>query len=253
MIGFFRRIRHKLANENQFIKYSRYAIGEIVLVMVGILLALQVNNWSNERKDRLLEEKILEEIQSNLEIDLEEIIKDIKVIEQANESCRRMIIHLKEHSIPSDDFFNDAEALKFVPHFDPNRSGYGLLESNGVKLILNDSLRTSISNIYELGYPYYNKYENERIQFKVHQTNSFLLNNFDWFSDPKEKFEESSFYISEKDYKKVKNDESLRKLVNAILYENLLLLDRSIRTKQKIIDLLAMINKELLKIKEKQS
>lgn len=50
MIGFFRRIRKKLANENRFLQYSRYAIGEILLVMIGILLALQVNNWNEQRK-----------------------------------------------------------------------------------------------------------------------------------------------------------------------------------------------------------
>ena len=50
MIGFFRKIRRKLADQNKFIQYSRYAIGEIVLVMVGILLALQVNNWNEGRK-----------------------------------------------------------------------------------------------------------------------------------------------------------------------------------------------------------
>ncbi|WP_019669897.1 DUF6090 family protein [Eudoraea adriatica] len=49
MIGFFRKIRKKLADDNQFFKYSRYAIGEIVLVVVGILIALQINNWNNDR------------------------------------------------------------------------------------------------------------------------------------------------------------------------------------------------------------
>lgn len=49
MTPFFRRIRHKLANDNQFLKYSRYAIGEIVLVVIGILIALQINNWNNNR------------------------------------------------------------------------------------------------------------------------------------------------------------------------------------------------------------
>ena len=59
MTGFFRRIRKKLADQNKFIQYSRYAIGEIILVMIGILLALQVNNWNNNKKDGKLEIKIL--------------------------------------------------------------------------------------------------------------------------------------------------------------------------------------------------
>jgi len=57
MIPFFRRIRRKLADNNQLLKYSRYAIGEIVLVVIGILIALQINNW-NVKKNQ--QEKIKE-------------------------------------------------------------------------------------------------------------------------------------------------------------------------------------------------
>lgn len=55
MINFFRRIRKQLADDNQFFKYSRYAIGEILLVVIGILIALQINNWNERRsqKDQL--------------------------------------------------------------------------------------------------------------------------------------------------------------------------------------------------------
>jgi hypothetical protein len=49
MINFFRKIRKQLADDNKPLKYARYAIGEIVLVMIGILLALQVNNWNEDR------------------------------------------------------------------------------------------------------------------------------------------------------------------------------------------------------------
>ena len=45
MIQFFRRIRQKLLEENRFVKYLLYALGEIVLVVIGILIALQINNW----------------------------------------------------------------------------------------------------------------------------------------------------------------------------------------------------------------
>jgi len=48
MIPFFRKIRKKLADDNKPMKYARYAIGEIVLVVMGILIALQINNWNEE-------------------------------------------------------------------------------------------------------------------------------------------------------------------------------------------------------------
>ena len=59
MINFFRKIRRKLADDNQFFKYSRYAIGEILLVVIGILIALQINNWNENRLAKIEEEKYL--------------------------------------------------------------------------------------------------------------------------------------------------------------------------------------------------
>ena len=50
MINFFRKIRKQLADDNKPLKYMRYAIGEIILVVVGILIALSINNWNENRK-----------------------------------------------------------------------------------------------------------------------------------------------------------------------------------------------------------
>jgi len=51
MLRFFRTLRQRLLTENKFSRYLLYAVGEILLVMIGILLALQVNNWNNNRID----------------------------------------------------------------------------------------------------------------------------------------------------------------------------------------------------------
>ncbi|MCW5518091.1 DUF6090 family protein [Muriicola sp. Z0-33] len=59
MIKFFRRIRQQLLTENKFSKYLLYAIGEIVLVVIGILIALQINNWNEQRKTNLKEQTLL--------------------------------------------------------------------------------------------------------------------------------------------------------------------------------------------------
>ncbi|WP_019669908.1 DUF6090 family protein [Eudoraea adriatica] len=82
MINFFRKIRKKLADDSQFFKYARYAIGEILLVTVGILLALQVNNWNEKRKTSKLEMETLrnlkQEIKSNEKL-IAEFIKQYDV------------------------------------------------------------------------------------------------------------------------------------------------------------------------------
>ena len=59
MIKFFRHIRQNLIMENKTSKYFKYAIGEIVLVVIGILIALQINNWNENRKNNLWEQQFL--------------------------------------------------------------------------------------------------------------------------------------------------------------------------------------------------
>ena len=71
MLRFFRQIRQRLLTDNKFSKYLLYAVGEILLVMIGILLALQVNNWNEARKSRADEIKILANIKKALQSDLE--------------------------------------------------------------------------------------------------------------------------------------------------------------------------------------
>ena len=71
MIPFFRKIRYRLAKDNQFLKYSRYAIGEIVLVVIGILIALQVNNWNETEKSKSESNRLLIDLKQELEKDSE--------------------------------------------------------------------------------------------------------------------------------------------------------------------------------------
>ncbi|MFY0602863.1 MAG: hypothetical protein JXQ93_02865 [Flavobacteriaceae bacterium] len=72
MIKFFRKIRYKLMSENRTGKYLKYAIGEIILVVIGILIALQINNWNETNKLKAEEQDILkslvEEIKNNNQI-----------------------------------------------------------------------------------------------------------------------------------------------------------------------------------------
>ena len=70
MIKFFRNIRQNLLNEGKTTKYLKYAIGEIVLVVIGILIALQINNWNINRLNIEKENRYLNEIKNNLNSDL---------------------------------------------------------------------------------------------------------------------------------------------------------------------------------------
>lgn len=151
MISFYRKIRKKLAAENEFVKYSRYAIGEILLVVIGILIALQVNNWNETRKLKQTEIKLLSEVANDLSETLNELDNDINWHRIYLKSGNTLIEAIKTKTLVTDSagylFSNIIGDLQLYP----KTSGYNLLESKGMDIISNDSLRMDITNIYELG------------------------------------------------------------------------------------------------------
>jgi len=73
MLRFFRKMRSALIPESRFGRYFFYALGEIVLVVIGILIALHINNWNEERKADKFEKKLLNEL-------LNTLVKDYRTI-----------------------------------------------------------------------------------------------------------------------------------------------------------------------------
>ncbi|MEZ4951442.1 MAG: DUF6090 family protein [Saprospiraceae bacterium] len=69
MIKFFRNFRRNLLSEGKTGKYLKYALGEIALVVIGILIALQINDWNDGRKNAIREYKLLTEMRINLQTD----------------------------------------------------------------------------------------------------------------------------------------------------------------------------------------
>ena len=70
MIRFFSRIREKLLSENRFTRYMFYALGEIILVVIGILIALSINNWNEDRKNHQEEIQLVRNFVEDLNLDL---------------------------------------------------------------------------------------------------------------------------------------------------------------------------------------
>jgi len=84
MINFFRKIRKQLADDNKPLKYMRYAIGEIVLVVLGILIALSINNWNEEQKERVKLNNIFQIVKADLVKDTLGVSQFIKRVGKHN-------------------------------------------------------------------------------------------------------------------------------------------------------------------------
>lgn len=178
MINFFRKIRQRLLAENKFIKYLTYAIGEIVLVVIGILIAVQINNKNIENQRSDLEVRILIEILDNLDDDLKQIEDELysdKVVMNADSI---IIAHIRSKASFNDTIAGYLRLAEMFPHFDTKESGYQLLESKGIDLVSNDSLRIRITNFYSRSYPYFRKYEKERVDVVLSIIKPYLTRNF---------------------------------------------------------------------------
>ena len=98
MSTFERKIRQNLLSEGKTGKYLRYAIGEILLVMIGILLALQVNNWNNSRNEAHREQTILRNLHSDFNDNITELNRIYDGTEESYRSSVRLLEIIKGES-----------------------------------------------------------------------------------------------------------------------------------------------------------
>lgn len=154
MIKLFRKIRQRLLTENKFSKYLLYAIGEIVLVVIGILIALQINNWNENKKIRKLEVSTLKELKSNLLNDIEDFETNIRAHKISIQSSEVILEALKNKTPYHDSLSIHFSKVPVNPIFMPTTSAYQNLKVNGFNLISNDSLRRELQGLYEARYAY---------------------------------------------------------------------------------------------------
>ncbi|MBO6881380.1 DUF6090 family protein [Winogradskyella sp.] len=157
MIKFFRHIRQSMINQNRTKKYLLYAIGEIILVVIGILIALQINNWNENRKLVKAEIKALKELQEGFKAETLDLNINIEALTKASRSGTIILKQLK-----SDAPYHDSLSLHFASALQltrliSNDGPYDMLKTKGLDLISNDSLRKKIINMHD------NRYESLRI------------------------------------------------------------------------------------------
>jgi hypothetical protein len=139
--------------KNQTGKYLKYAIGEIVLVVIGILIALQLNNWNENRKERHIELKLLTSIKNDIAEDIKNMAAMIATEEIASIYNQKLISVLKdknsEYDVSMDTLFGNINRYDV---FYPQKTGFESLKSIGLEIIQSDSIKASIVNLYDYQY-----------------------------------------------------------------------------------------------------
>jgi uncharacterized protein DUF6090 len=148
MIKFFRKIRQNLLEEGNTVKYFKYAIGEIVLVIVGILIALQINNWNENKNNRIQAEKYLTTIKLNLEDDIKQAENLISFSKTGIEHSNVFLSQFKTLKPIDKNVQLYIVYLMLEQTIEVNNSGFrALLNSKGMTYI-NDNLQIKILNYY---------------------------------------------------------------------------------------------------------
>ncbi len=210
MIKFFRKIRQKMLNENKFSKYLLYAIGEIVLVVIGILIALQINNWNENKKSKSQLDNIYNEVELNLKSDLTNIDDVITQYEKLELRLEKMIT--KEYSSIPLDSINANNYSDFIPSkrdinnfiaFEIQDKGLGLIKTyNDFNTSGNKELTNEIIQFYNIG---------ESLNMVLNKLKEESFDNIKYF-------EQFTWYA---DYMNIKyNPEAIDFFVNNEIFKN---------------------------------
>jgi hypothetical protein len=150
MLRFFRQIRKTLMEQNNVRKYFLYALGEILLVVIGILIALQVNNWNEERKTNMLEAKLLNQVSVALEDDIDYFNMLISRMDRSQTSAATITeIYQNNIQLDPDSIIDLTDELVLGYLFVYNEGPYEAIKSTGLDIISNDEIREKLTNLYD--------------------------------------------------------------------------------------------------------
>ncbi|MFK5879442.1 MAG: DUF6090 family protein [Flavobacteriaceae bacterium] len=203
MIKFFRKIRYKLVETNKTGKYLKYAIGEIVLVVIGILIALSINNWNENRKTKLKSQVYINKLVNDLVIDTLNINALIKKGNVNKVDVINYFSYFNQGNVPLDKLIDSCNKvnpkyLRYIPanhtFLDMQSSGNTNLlneyqhnalidlssDYEQLQIIIEKIINSSINEIDErnrhLGYPndFFEKLgktasEDNKLQWLIHQ------------------------------------------------------------------------------------
>ena len=243
MIHIFRRIRKQLLGDNNSGKYLKYAVGEIFLVVIGILLALQINNWNEYRKARSLEREMLNEIKIGLLQDIKDITYNISAHSKILNSQEILIEWLDSKQPYADTLSYHFAMVNNSTVFVSNESPYETLKQIGIRLITNDTLRNKISDVYDLDFDYY---KDHIVLYNDILFKSWKDYNKPYFEATKFLFSGSENRMKPLDIDKIRADNDYRYYIKTISEFNDFYIHKIMnRAKNNAEELVAMIEKEI--------
>jgi len=200
MIKFFRKIRQNLLKEGKTTRYFKYALGEIILVVIGIIIALQINNWNNNRISRSQEITYLKSIKENLQSDLGNISFNIQKRQEKIKAAQYIVKQMENTQKQALDNLiainNNTFSVINVDNFKANNITFTELVSSGnVNIISNPTLKNTLL----------------KLEFEYTLNDQMIAHeNFDYEQ-----------YISKPFFKTVDFNSMLPKYLNGIKDENL--------------------------------
>ena len=154
MIKFFRHIRKSLLEQDKMGKYFKYAIGEIILVVIGILIALQINNWNEGRKSQLKSHNYLKRLKVDLDVVLEDVKESLDATDRKYQQALTVLEALEKKELQPEKQKMFERHLKEYFQFEitiQNTTAYNeMLSSGDLGLIENEWLRTAFSDLSEV-------------------------------------------------------------------------------------------------------
>ena len=147
MLKFFRQIRQQLLVENSFSKYLLYALGEIILVVIGILIALQINNWNETKKIQATELAALKNLQKEFVKNQDKFEKHITPKKVLGQQWKVFLLKLGDENLSDEE---RPKTRNLPPGSQTLNASFGILESlinsGKIEIIQNDSLKNLLSN-----------------------------------------------------------------------------------------------------------
>jgi len=218
MIKFFKTIRQQLVMENKTSKYIKYAIGEIVLVVIGILIALQINTWNDQRKQENEEKQALVNIKQDFSYNkklLQEVLTDT---DEGIQSCLNVLKYTGNKPKPEREQYFDSllNKVSITPYYYP-RNGFldDLINSGKLSLFKNVDLRNRLSSWKPMVDRLQERY-NELNDYQ-HVMNDFIIEHGCWLNADEVITIERSVQFPKSGF-----DKDNRDLLGYIEFENLI-------------------------------